>query len=129
MALSSRGFSRGEGAATAHQLTPPNPWSPTTEPAPAQPRAVTTWESLTVASWRPESIPHRFEAWSTNYSLGTCPICANLDGAIWEEGTGDTPPAHPNCRCSRIYHHTEYEIRWHLEYRTTWEQIISIQWF
>lgn len=110
-----RGYTR---EAATSRGTPPSQSTPAQSPAPASSQLVTTWESVAVESWRPEFIPHYFEAWSTNYTLGTCPICAALDGQVWERGTGQYPPAHPNCRCSRELHHIEYEVRWHQEWRT-----------
>lgn len=55
--------------------------------------------------------PVRFEAWQTQEDERTCPICGQLDGQVWREGKGFSPPVHDNCRCERTYHHTEFRKR------------------
>lgn len=42
------------------------------------------------------------EKWSAALDSRTCPVCAALDGKVYEIGEGQTVPAHPNCRCARI---------------------------
>ena len=37
-----------------------------------------------------------------------CPECGPYDGSLWDEGEGPQPPLHPNCRCRRSPHHTEW---------------------
>lgn len=55
--------------------------------------------------------PVRYEVWQTQNDERTCPICGQLDGVVWREGEGFSPPAHDNCRCQRLYHHTEFRKR------------------
>lgn len=55
--------------------------------------------------------PVRYEVWRTQDDERTCPICGQLDGQIWPESEGFSPPAHDNCRCDRTYHHTEFRKR------------------
>lgn len=55
--------------------------------------------------------PVRYEEWHTQADERTCPICGRLHGEIWREGEGFVPPVHDNCRCQRIYHHTEFRKR------------------
>lgn len=55
--------------------------------------------------------PVRYEAWQTQEDERTCPICGQLDGHVWREGEGFSPPVHDNCRCERVYHHTEFRKR------------------
>ena len=37
--------------------------------------------------------------WRTVNDAAVDPICEALDGQRWAVGTGESPPAHPNCRC------------------------------
>lgn len=62
--------------------------------------------------------PIRFEMWDTMEDERTCPICGLLEGEVWREGEGFTPPVHDFCRCQRVYHHTEFAVR----YIEVWEQ-------
>lgn len=55
--------------------------------------------------------PVRFEAWSTQADERTCPVCGALNGQVWPEGEGFSPPIHDHCRCARLYHHTEFRRR------------------
>lgn len=73
--------------------------------------------------------PIRYEEWSTREDERTCPICGQLDGAVWSAGEGFVPPVHDHCRCIRIYHHTEFRHREVEEWRditvhhSTWEWV------
>lgn len=125
MALSIRGLIND--AATSRN-TAPIPTPPSVEPAPPRSRLVSTWESVTVTTWRPEYIPHTFEVWATNFVLNTCPACAAMNGTVAEQGSGVYPPLHPNCRCSRVYHHTEYEVRWYEDIRYEIREILTLEW-
>lgn len=55
--------------------------------------------------------PIRYEAWQTQDDERTCPICGRLNGQVWQEGEGFTPPVHDHCRCERVYDHTEFRKR------------------
>jgi len=48
-----------------------------------------------------------YEQFITRADERVCAICGPLHGKIYAAGTGPQPPLHPNCRCKRIYHHTE----------------------
>ncbi|MEJ7762381.1 MAG: hypothetical protein WKF80_06270 [Thermomicrobiales bacterium] len=61
--------------------------------------------------------PVRFEVWLVAPDERLCPECAPLGGAVWEAGAGRVPPLHPNCRCLRAHHHTE----WRTRYASAWE--------
>lgn len=69
----------------------------------------------------------RYESWQTRNDERTCPVCGQLNGVVWREGEGFSPPAHDNCRCQRAYHHTEFRKRLIDEWRDvavpafTWE--------
>lgn len=95
------------------------------------------WVANQIGQWTVEYVrvaieyfdPVRFEEWHTQGDERTCPICGQLDGLVWEEGEGFTPPVHDHCRCQRLYHHVELnkriveewqqQRRW--ETRTEWE--------
>ena len=61
--------------------------------------------------------PVPFEVWLVAPDERLCPECAPLAGAVWEAGSGRVPPLHPNCRCRRVHHHTE----WRTRYASAWE--------
>jgi predicted ABC-type ATPase len=42
------------------------------------------------------------EAWVATLDSSTCEECGALDGEIYDEGEGDEPPIHYNCRCIRV---------------------------
>jgi hypothetical protein len=53
-------------------------------------------------------IPVVWTRWQTAEDERVCPECGPLDGLVWEEGDGPSPPLHGNCRCSRVFAFTEY---------------------
>lgn len=55
--------------------------------------------------------PVRYEVWQTHADERTCPTCGALDSQVWPADDGFTPPIHDNCRCQRVYHHTEFRSR------------------
>lgn len=59
-----------------------------------------------------------FERWDANLDNRLCPECGALDGTVWEQGEGSFPPLHANCRCERVYDHSEWQTRT----VTVWEQ-------
>lgn len=61
--------------------------------------------------------PVPFEVWVVAPDERLCPECAPLAGAVWEVGSGRVPPLHPNCRCRRAHHHTE----WRTRFASAWE--------
>lgn len=42
------------------------------------------------------------EVWVATLDSATCPQCGALDGRRWEVGKGPIPPAHPQCRCTKV---------------------------
>lgn len=74
--------------------------------------------------------PVRFEVWLTQNDERTCPICGQLNGRVWEQGEGFTPPVHDHCRCERVYHHTEFNVRLVEEWqqRQTWQTKTQWSW-
>lgn len=74
--------------------------------------------------------PIRFEQWRTQDDERTCPTCGQLDGQVWQEGDGFSPPVHDNCRCERVYHHTEFNKRITYEWqeRRRWTTSIDYRW-
>ncbi len=86
-----------------------NPWI---DPEPVE-TGIWTWAEVDASIVYPVT----FEVWATADDERTCPECAPLDGEVWEAGSGIYPTLHPNCRCRRLYHHTEWQTR----YATAWE--------
>lgn len=72
--------------------------------------------------------PVRYESWQTQVDERTCPICGQLDGEVWPEGEGFTPPIHDNCRCQRVYHHTELRRRLIEQWRDVAVPTATWQW-
>jgi len=42
------------------------------------------------------------EEWVATLDTSTCPVCAELDGQVFDLDDGIQAPAHPNCRCRRV---------------------------
>lgn len=72
--------------------------------------------------------PIRFESWQTQDDERTCPICGQLDGIVWAAGEGFTPPVHDNCRCQRVYHHTEFSVRYIESWQRRETTVFDWQW-
>lgn len=53
-------------------------------------------------------IPVTVEIYTVRADGRACPECGPYDGSLWDEGEGPQPPLHPNCRCRRLPHHTEW---------------------
>ena len=49
--------------------------------------------------------------WVTQSDERVCPECGPLDGLVWQEDAGPTPPLHVNCRCERVFAFTEWSTR------------------
>ena len=87
------------------------------EPSPSRSDAVGYWHQLGQITYQRvrtvvEALdPVRYEKWHTQEDERTCPTCGQLDGQVWQEGEGFSPPVHDNCRCERLYHHTEFRKR------------------
>ena len=87
------------------------------EPSPARSNAIGYWHQLGQLTYQRvrtvvEALdPVRYEMWHTQDDERTCPTCGQLNGRIWQEGEGFSPPVHDNCRCERVYHHTEFSRR------------------
>lgn len=64
--------------------------------------------------------PVRHEVWLTQSDERTCPVCGQLNGKMWREGEGFSPPVHDHCRCERVYHHTEFRSR----FVEQWQDIV-----
>lgn len=56
-------------------------------------------------------IPTVVHMWTTAYDDRVCPVCGPLAGVLFSEHMGPFPPLHNNCRCVRVYHHTDYSRR------------------
>ncbi len=92
----------------------------------------------TIGSWTIEWVrvtterfdPIRYEVWQTQDDERTCPVCGQLNGHVWQQGEGFEPPAHDNCRCERVYHHTEFNVRLIEEWqqRQVWTTSIDYRW-
>lgn len=52
--------------------------------------------------------PVIYEQWRTASDERVCPECGPINWLVWKQGEGPYPPLHVNCRCGRVYHHTEY---------------------
>ena len=72
--------------------------------------------------------PVRHEIWHTQTDERTCPICGQLNGRIWPEGEGFSPPVHDHCRCQRTYHHTEFRKRLIEQWRDVAVSRFSWEW-
>lgn len=53
-------------------------------------------------------VPVTVEVYTVRSDGRACPECGPYDGSLWDEGDGPQPPLHPNCRCRRLSHHTEW---------------------
>ena len=60
--------------------------------------------------WR-EATPIIWQVWRTSGDERVCPICGPLNGLEFAADTGPMPPLHINCRCQRLYAHTEWRLR------------------
>ncbi|CAN5772230.1 hypothetical protein BH23CHL4_BH23CHL4_28160 [soil metagenome] len=58
-----------------------------------------------------ELIPTVWTRWSTAGDEKVCPVCGPYRGRTWPAGEGPSPPLHPNCRCSREYAFTTWQVR------------------
>ncbi len=72
--------------------------------------------------------PVRYESWQTQSDERTCPVCGALDGQVWREDEGFMPPVHDNCRCQRVYHHTEFRKRFIEQWKDVAVPRISWEW-
>lgn len=97
---------------------PHDPWRDAPEPATAE-TARGHWAWVRVEQEQVYSVD--WHVWQTAWDERLCPECAPLEGQIWEEGDGPTPPLHVNCRCWRAYWATE----WRTRPVTVWER----RWF
>lgn len=68
------------------------------------------------------------ERWQTHADERTCPQCASRNGAIFEQGTGEAPPLHTNCRCQRVFAYTDWRTRPVVTWQRQVEQIITGSW-
>jgi hypothetical protein len=85
-----------------------------------------------VAQWVLEAVaqvyPVAWERWETAADERVCPECGPLHGMAWPEGEGEAPPAHVNCRCTRVHAFTEWRTRWVPEWRLTWTTRTEFDW-
>ena len=86
---------------------------PTFEPAPEpawEPvqAAVRDIAQTAVAAVVATLVPVTVEVYAVRRDGRACPECGPYDGSLWDEGDGPQPPLHPNCRCQRLPHHTEW---------------------
>ena len=81
----------------------PNPAPPPPAPPPGEPTVrVDTTPDLEVVIWT---------VWRTAADERVCPVCGPLDGQEWPGDAGPQPPAHPNCRCARLFSRAELRVR------------------
>lgn len=85
-----------------------------------------------VAQWVLETVaqvyPVAWERWETVADERVCPECGPLHGMTWPEGEGAVPPAHVNCRCTRVHAFTEWRTRWVPEWRLRWTTRTEFDW-
>lgn len=81
----------------------PNPAPPPATPPPNEPTVrIETFPELEVVAWT---------VWRTAADERVCPVCGPLDGQEWPSDAGPMPPAHPNCRCERVFSRVEVRVR------------------
>ena len=56
-------------------------------------------------------IPIIWTRWATREDERVCPECGPLDGLVWPDDSGPSPPLHNNCRCERLYAFTLFQVR------------------
>jgi hypothetical protein len=57
------------------------------------------------------AIPVTWTRWQTREDERVCPECGPLDGLVWEEHAGPSPPLHNHCRCERVFAFVEWRAR------------------
>ena len=107
------GFTGGDGGgakpgpkATAPVFSQPVKTAPVVS-APVWP-SVRDVAQETVAAVVAALIPVTVEVYTVRADGRACPECGPYDDSLWDEGEGPQPPLHPNCRCRRLPHHTEW---------------------
>lgn len=92
-----------------------DPWRHDPSPAPAPPVELGFWAWVEVDASTVH--PVAWTRWFTVEDERVCPECGPLDGEVWPEGDGPSPPLHVNCRCERRHAFTEWRVR----PATTWQ--------
>lgn len=109
------GFDPGDRPRTPAPPGPPSsrppapaPSRPPSAPAPAPPSTASPGvredetPDIEVVVWT---------VWRTAADERVCPVCGPLDGGEWPADAGPQPPAHPNCRCARVFSRVELRVR------------------
>lgn len=106
------------------------------QPPPPPPNKPITWVAHELGQWTSRWVreviavhdPVFYEVWITAHDERTCPACGQLNGQVWQQGQGYHPPVHDNCRCARVYHHTEFRARYIERWREEHYFSSNIQW-
>ena len=111
-------FSELDGGATDWAPPPAaDPWQALDpwhdDPAPIPETGFWTWVEVDAST----VYPVLWTRWLTEEDERVCPECGPLDGTVWEDGGGPSPPLHVGCRCRRAPAFTE----WRTRSATAWE--------
>jgi SPP1 gp7 family putative phage head morphogenesis protein len=96
--------------------------------------AVWTWvtEIVEIVRWVRAIVMELYgvtmERWETHGDERTCPECAGRNGAIFEADSGESPPAHTNCRCRRVYAYTDWRTRPVVVWQREVETVVTGSW-